>query len=237
MQGAKLMIYLGIDTSNSPLSLALIEDGRVLIEETSNLKINHSLTAMPAIEEMMKKAKITPAELTHIAVAEGPGSYTGVRIGLTIAKTLAWSLKIPLHLVSSLKVLAANEQGFEGLVCPIMDARRGTAFIGLYEGIGLASVLADQHSDVKEFLLKIKELNRPVLFTGVDVKLHEELITEVLGVEAQWSEVSNRLPRASNLIMLAQKSEESAVHHAVPEYRRITEAEANYNKAQEGKSL
>lgn len=237
MQGAKLMIYLGIDTSNSPLSLALVEDGRVLIEETSNLKINHSLTAMPAIEEMMKKAKVAPADLTHIAVAEGPGSYTGVRIGLTIAKTLAWSLKIPLYLVSSLKVLAANGKGFDGLVCPIMDARRGTAFIGLYEGLSLNTVFADRHSDVREFLLKIKEFNRPVLFTGVDAELHQVLIKEVLGEQAQWSEVSNRLPRASNLILLAQESKESAVHHAVPEYRRITEAEANYNKAQEGKAL
>lgn len=231
------MIYLGIDTSNSPLALALIEDGVVLIEETSNLKINHSLTAMPAIEEMMKKAKVLPADLTHIAVAEGPGSYTGVRIGLTIAKTLAWSLKIPLHLVSSLKVLAANGQGFDGLVCPIMDARRGTAFIGLYEGISLHPVLADQHSDVKEFLLKAKEFGRPVLFTGVDAELHEALIVEVLGRAAHFSSIQNRLPRASNLILLAQQSEEGDVHHAVPEYRRITEAEANYNKAQEGQIL
>lgn len=231
------MIYLGIDTSNSPLALALIEDDTVLIEETANLKINHSLTAMPAIEEMMKKAKVLPADLTHIAVAEGPGSYTGVRIGLTIAKTLAWSLKIPLHPVSSLKVLAANGQGFEGLVCPIMDARRGTAFIGLYEGIGLEPVLADQHSDVREFLLQIKRFDRPVLFTGVDVALHEALIVEVLGEAAQFSGIQNRLPRASNLILLAQESEDSAVHHAVPEYRRITEAEANYNKSQESQTL
>lgn len=231
------MIYLGIDTSNSPLAIALIEDNTVLIEETSNLKINHSLTAMPAIEEMMKKAKVLPADLTHIAVAEGPGSYTGVRIGLTIAKTLAWSLKIPLHLISSLQVLAANEQGFDGLVCPIMDARRGTAFVGLYEGIGLEAVLADQHSDVKEFLLKTKELNRPVLFTGIDATLHEALIMEVFGEAAHFSRIQNRLPRATNLIMLAQKSVQSDVHHAVPEYRRITEAEANYNKAQEGKML
>ena len=231
------MIYLGIDTSNSPLAIALIEDDRVLIEETSNLKINHSLTAMPAIEEMMKKAKVLPGDLTHIAVAEGPGSYTGVRIGLTIAKTLAWSLKIPLHLVSSLKVLAANGQGFEGLVCPLMDARRGTAFIGLYEGADLEPVFADQHSDVKEFLLKVKELDRSVLFTGVDVALHEALITEVLGNAAQFSGIQHRLPRASNLILLAQQSMESDIHHAVPEYRRITEAEANYNKAQEGQQL
>ena len=231
------MIYLGIDTSNSPLALALIEDGTILIEETSNLKINHSLTAMPAIEEMMKKAKVVPADLTHIAVAEGPGSYTGVRIGLTIAKTLAWSLKIPLHLVSSLKVLAANGQGFDGVICPLMDARRGTAFTGLYEGISLKPVLVDQHSDVKEFLLKVKELDRPVLFTGVDVALHEALIVEVFGEAAHFSGIQNRLPRASNLILLAQESPESDVHHAVPEYRRITEAEANYNKAQEGQIL
>lgn len=231
------MIYLGIDTSNSPLALALMEDGTVLIEETSNLKINHSLTAMPAIEEMMKKAKVLPADLTHIAVAEGPGSYTGVRIGLTIAKTLAWSLKIPLLTVSSLKVLAANGLGFDGLVCPVMDARRGTAFIGLYEGVGLEPVLADQHSDVKEFLTKVKEFDRPVLFTGVDAVLHEAVIIEVLGETAQFSGVQNRLPRASNLIMLARESAEIDVHHAVPEYRRITEAEANYNKAQEGQAL
>src|SRR5690606_20837175 len=108
------MIYLGIDTSNSPLAIALAKEDTIIIEETTNLKINHSLTAMPAIEELMAKAKVTPAQLTHIAVAEGPGSYTGVRIGLTIAKTLAWSLKIPLHMVSSLKVLAANGQYFDG---------------------------------------------------------------------------------------------------------------------------
>ncbi|ANU26407.1 tRNA (adenosine(37)-N6)-threonylcarbamoyltransferase complex dimerization subunit type 1 TsaB [Planococcus versutus] len=231
------MIYLGIDTSNSPLSLALVENERVLIEETSNLKINHSLTVMPAIEEMMKKATIAPSDLTHIAVAEGPGSYTGVRIGLTIAKTLAWSLKVPLHLVSSLKVLAANGEGFEGIICPVIDARRGTAFIGLYEGVGLETIIADQHSDVKEFLLKVKKLHRPVLFTGVDAVVHKAVIEEVLGEQAQWSGIQHQLPRASNLILLAQQSEESAVHHAVPQYRRITEAEATYNKAQEGKRV
>ena len=228
------MIYLGIDTSNSPLAIALSKDDTFLIEETANLKINHSLTAMPAIEEIMAKAKITPAELTHIAVAEGPGSYTGVRIGLTIAKTLAWSLKIPLHMVSSLKVLAANGQFFEGIICPLMDARRGTAFMGAYEGESLQSVIPDQHSEVREFLFKLKELARPVLFTGIDVEIHEEAIREILGDQAFFAAPQNRLPRASNLIMLAKQSAEQDIHHAVPEYRRITEAEANYIKAQGG---
>lgn len=228
------MIYLGIDTSNSPLAIALAKDDTILIEETLNLKVNHSLTAMPAIEEMMAKAKIKPAELTHIAVAEGPGSYTGVRIGLTIAKTLAWSLKIPLHMVSSLKVLAANGQFFEGVICPLMDARRGTAFMGAYEGQSLESVIPDQHSDVSEFLNKLKELGRPVLFTGIDIEVHEAAIREILGEQAFFAAPQNRLPRASHLIMLAKQSAEQDIHHAVPEYRRITEAEANYIKAQGG---
>lgn len=228
------MIYLGIDTSNSPLTIALAKDDTILIEETSNLKINHSLTAMPAIEEMMANAKIAPAHLTHIAVAEGPGSYTGVRIGMTIAKTLAWSLKIPLHMVSSLKVLAANGQYFDGIICSLMDARRGTAFMGAYEGKSLESLIPDQHSDVKEFLFKLKEFGRQVLFTGVDIEIHEEMIRQVLGEDAVFSAPSNRLPRASNLIVLAKSSEAQDIHHAVPEYRRITEAEANYNKAQGG---
>lgn len=230
------MIYLGIDTSNSPLAVALMKDQTVLIEETSNLKINHSLTAMPAVEEMMKKAKVAPGDLTHIAVAEGPGSYTGIRIGLTIAKTLAWSLNIPLYLVSSLKVLAANGQHFDGLICPVMDARRGTAFIGLYDGASLEPVLADQHSDVREFLGKVKEFNRPVLFTGTDAAIHELAIREILGSNAYFSGPQNRLPRASNLILLAQDSEAKNIHHAVPEYQRITEAEANYLKSQAGQS-
>lgn len=228
------MIYLGIDTSNSPLAIALAKDDNILIEETLNLKINHSLTAMPAIEEMMAKAKVKPAELTHIAVAEGPGSYTGVRIGLTIAKTLAWSLKIPLHMVSSLKVLAGNGQFFDGVICPLMDARRGTAFMGAYEGESLESVIPDQHSEVSEFLNKLKELGRPVLFTGIDIKIHEAIIREILGNQAFFAAPQNRLPRASILIMLAKQSAEQDIHHAVPEYRRITEAEANYIKAQGG---
>lgn len=231
------MIYLGIDTSNSPLSVALVKDGTVLIEETSNLKINHSLTAMPAIEDMLKKANVSASELTHIAVAEGPGSYTGVRIGLTLAKTLAWSLKIPLHPISSLKVLAANGQYFNGLICPLMDARRGTVFTGLYNGETLESVIADQHSDLKAFLLEIKALEQPVLFTGTDLAIHETVIRDILGESAHFSSLQNRLPRASNLIRLAMASEPGDVHHAVPEYQRITEAEANYIKSRKEQAL
>lgn len=88
---------------------------------------------MPAIDELLKECGLKPSDLTQIAVAKGPGSYTGVRIGVTIAKTLAWSLNIPVKTVSSLEVLAANGRFFQGLICPLFDARRGQVYTGLYQ--------------------------------------------------------------------------------------------------------
>ena len=122
------MIWLGIDTANTPLSVAIVKDGQLLVEENNAMAVNHSLRAMPAIEELFDKVGIAPADIDAIAVSEGPGSYTGVRIGVTIAKTLAWTLGKPLYGLSSLKVLAANVLYFEGLICPLVDARRGNVY-------------------------------------------------------------------------------------------------------------
>ena len=118
------MIWLGIETSNAPLSVAIVKDGKVLVEVVQNVKLTHSVGAMPAIEEVFTKASLQPADIDAIAVSEGPGSYTGVRIGVTMAKTLAWSLQKPLVGVSSLKALAANARIFNGIICSLFDARR-----------------------------------------------------------------------------------------------------------------
>jgi tRNA threonylcarbamoyladenosine biosynthesis protein TsaB len=95
------MKVLAIDTSNLIMGIAVLDNGKVLGEYITNLKKNHSIRVMPAIEELMKETGVKPAELDRIVVAKGPGSYTGVRIGVTIAKTLAWTLKKELVGVSS----------------------------------------------------------------------------------------------------------------------------------------
>ena len=87
---------------------------------------------MPTVEALMKECGVSPSELSKIVVAKGPGSYTGVRIGVTIAKTLAWTLSIPISAVSSLETLAANGQYFDGYISPLFDARRGQVYTGLY---------------------------------------------------------------------------------------------------------
>ena len=102
------MFVLAIDTSNTTLSVALVENNEILIEVVEATKNDHSKRLMPTIEALFKKVNRTPKELDLIAVAEGPGSYTGVRIGVTVAKTLAWTLNKPLVGVSSLEILARN---------------------------------------------------------------------------------------------------------------------------------
>ena len=152
------MIWLGIDTASTPLSIAIVKDGEILIEETLSMAVNHSLRAMPAIDEVFKKTNIVPSDIHAIAVSEGPGSYTGVRIGVTIAKTLAWTLNKPLVGVSSLKALAANALYFDGILCAIVDARRSNVYAGAYrfENGKLTAVIEDGHFSIEELVGKLK---------------------------------------------------------------------------------
>ena len=233
------MIWLGIDTANTPLSIAIIKDGEILVEENNSMAINHSLRAMPAIEELFNKANIVPSDIDSIAVSEGPGSYTGVRIGVTIAKTLAWTLKKPLVGVSSIKSLATNCLFFDGLLCPIVDARRSNVYAGAYrfENNKLVSVIEDGHFSIGELIEKLKDYNCPVLFIGKDTELHKEQLIEDMSDFAVFAPLQFNLPRASSLIYAASHFEDHVdVHNFVPEYRRIAEAEANWLKAQEKKN-
>lgn len=223
------MIWLGIDTSHTPLAVAVVKDGQVLASFQSSLKVTHSIGTMPAIEELLKKADIKSNEIDAIAVAKGPGSYTGVRIGVTIGKTLAWTLNVPIVAVSSLQVLAANVPYFPGIVCSMMDARRGNVFAGIYVN---KEVVKEAHMSLMELLEIVDKMEQPVLFVGMDVTLHWEQIQKVLGDKAKHVNAAFHLPSAAVLIELAKKQKPTEAHAVVPEYLRITEAEANWMKEQ-----
>jgi tRNA threonylcarbamoyladenosine biosynthesis protein TsaB len=229
------MIWLGIETTNTPLSVAVMQDNKVVAEIVQNVKQTHSVGAMPAIEEVLKRAGIESTQLDAIVVSEGPGSYTGVRIGVTLAKTLAWTLQKPLVGVSSLKALAANGQLFNGVVCALFDARRSNVYAGVYKGQTLETVIEDLHDHIDGLLEKLATLQENILFVGTDVVLHKEAIIEKLGERAVFAPATFDLPRASQLISIAQQMplpEVSATHSFVPQYRRIAEAEANWIKEQ-----
>ncbi|QCR33966.1 tRNA (adenosine(37)-N6)-threonylcarbamoyltransferase complex dimerization subunit type 1 TsaB [Lysinibacillus sp. SGAir0095] len=229
------MIWLGIETSNSPLSIAIVKDGQVVEEIVQNEKLTHSVTVMPTIEELFRKAELKPADIDAIAVSEGPGSYTGLRIGVTIAKTLAWTLKKPLVGVSSLQVLAANGGNFNGVICSLFDARRQNVYAAVYQATTLQPVIKEHHNSIESLLEQLQQLNEPVLFVGLDVDNFKEKIMEQLGDQASFVSSSQALPKGSKLIELAQKQPlpiVEEVHSFVPQYHRISEAEANWIKDQ-----
>lgn len=232
------MKVLAIDTSNAVMGIALVEDGVVKGEMITNIKKDHSTRVMPAIQSLMADCRITPKELDLIVVAKGPGSYTGVRIGVTIAKTLAWTLNIPIVGVSSLEALAANGRYFNGFISPLFDARRGQIYTGLYRYCDgqLECVESDRIVLSSEWAQYLKEKNEPVLFVGGDVALHKDILTAQLGSFAVFSPAPLQLPRPSELAFLGMQKESEDVHSFVPNYVRLAEAEANWLAKQKEQS-
>ncbi|MEM5028561.1 tRNA (adenosine(37)-N6)-threonylcarbamoyltransferase complex dimerization subunit type 1 TsaB [Bacillus pumilus] len=228
------MTILAIDTSNHTLGIALIKDSTVIGESITYLKKNHSVRAMPTVEALMKECGVAPSELSKIVVAKGPGSYTGVRIGVTIAKTLAWTLSIPISAVSSLETLAANGQYYDGWISPLFDARRGQVYTGLYmfEEGKIQEIKQDQNILLTDWLHELKKTGKPVLFLGQDVHLHEESIRSILGETAVIAEGAFHNPRPSMLAFLGTDRPAEDVHQLVPNYIRMAEAEVKWLEGQ-----
>ncbi|MFG6497581.1 tRNA (adenosine(37)-N6)-threonylcarbamoyltransferase complex dimerization subunit type 1 TsaB [Fictibacillus sp. UD] len=229
------MKVLAIDTSNLVMGISVLDEGKVLGEYITNLKKNHSIRVMPAIEEVLKETGVKPADLDRIVVAKGPGSYTGVRIGVTIAKTLAWTLKKDLVGVSSLEVLAQSGKYFDGSVVPLFDARRTQLFTGLYgqdESGEFQNLWEDRIILLSDWLEKVKTLDKRILFVGNDLPLHQDTIKEVLGDQAVIGTVSDHNPRPSELGRIGMLRDPDDIHSFTPSYLQLAEAEVNWLKSQ-----
>ena len=214
------MKVLAFDTSSKALSLAILEDKQVLAETTINIKKNHSITLMPAIDFLMASLDWTSKDLDRIVVAEGPGSYTGLRIAVATAKTLAHTLNIELVGMSSLLALVPSQK--EGLLVPLMDARRNNVYAGFYENA--KPVMPEAHLSFAEVLEKVKDAEH-VTFVG-EVEAFVEQIQEQLP-QASSQET---LPNAANLALWAWDKKADSLHDFVPNYLKRVEAEENWLK-------
>lgn len=222
------MLILGIDTSNQALAIGLI-DNKILGQIQTTVKKNHSLTLMLAIEELCEAVGVVPSAIDRIAVAQGPGSYTGLRIGVTVAKTLAYTLKKELVGISSLKVVAANCINVQGWIIPIFDARRENVYAGIYQweaGV-LDNVVKDQHISF-EALLKLIPEDQAVYFVGSDTTKFAHLLNTQSNITvnsiSEWD-----IPSGTVLAKLAEDEEPIAdVHGFLPNYLKRVEAEEKW---------
>lgn len=219
------MRLLHIDTSNQPLSVAITEGNEVLAEFNSGMRINHSITMMSQIESLLEYTKLEMKDIEGIVVAKGPGSYTGLRIGVTAAKTLAYTLNIPLYAVSSLAAIAATVRMHEFLLVPVIDARRNHVYAGIYryKGVKLELVEDDTYISIDDLNQKLKEQHLPYLFIGMDA---EKLAEQLKGPSYYC------IPRSAEMRRLINESSLVSAHTFEPTYLRISEAERNWKNNQ-----
>lgn len=221
------MKIAAFDTSSKALTLAILEDETLLAQMTLNIKKNHSITLMPAIDFLMNSLDMKPTDLDRIVVAQGPGSYTGLRIAVATAKTLAHTLKIELVGVSSLLALVPEQ--VEGLVIPVMDARRNNVYAGFYQS-GQA-VRPEAHLPLAEVLEIAGVANQSVTFVG-----ETAAFTEQIEVALPQATLQPTLPNAAAVGRLGLDLPSQSIHDFVPNYLKRVEAEENWLKTHQESS-
>lgn len=237
------MKILGIDSSGMVASVAIVQDEVLIAEYTMNHKKTHSETLLPMIDEIVKTSEIKLEELDAIAIAAGPGSFTGLRIGAATAKGLALAIDKPIVPVKTCEGLAFNMWGAEGLVCPIMDARRNQVYTGIYLVKGNVDVIMPQQPmdihDLIEKLNGIKEESESsssnisaspsVTFLGDGVDIYEKTIWDEIKIPCKMAPANMNRQRAASVaaygeILYKEKKYVSADDFA-PEYLRKSQAE------------
>ncbi|MDO4276925.1 MAG: tRNA (adenosine(37)-N6)-threonylcarbamoyltransferase complex dimerization subunit type 1 TsaB [Eubacteriales bacterium] len=225
------MKILALDSSGIVASVAVVEDDTLLAEYTVNYKKTHSQTLLPMLDEIVKMTELDLNTIDAVAVAAGPGSFTGLRIGSATAKGLGLALEKPLVSVPTVEALAYNLYEASGLVCPIMDARRSQVYTGIYRFSGHnLKVVADQMAvAVTELLEQLNELGEPVTFLGDGVPVFRDVIARTLTVPYSFAPAHVNKQRAAAVAALGMvyykegRIQTAAEHN--PDYLRVSQAE------------
>ncbi|MCM1183180.1 MAG: tRNA (adenosine(37)-N6)-threonylcarbamoyltransferase complex dimerization subunit type 1 TsaB [Roseburia sp.] len=225
------MKLLALDSSGLVASVALIEDGVTVAEYTTNYKKTHSQTLLPMLDEIKRMTELDLTTVDAIAIAAGPGSFTGLRIGSATAKGLGMALNIPLIPVPTVDALAYNLYGSNRLICPLMDARRNQVYTGLYtfENGTLQTLEKQCALDIAELAGKLNAIGRETVFLGDGVPVCEQRLSELLTVPYCLAPASCNRQRAACVGVLgaelfAKGVRQTAAEHA-PEYLRLSQAE------------
>ncbi len=225
------MRIAALDSSGLVASVAIMEDDQMLAEYTVNYKKTHSQTLLPMLDEVVRMIDLDLNTIDAIAVAAGPGSFTGLRIGSATAKGLGLALDKPLLGVPTLEALAANLYDAQGYICPIMDARRNQVYTGIYEyrNHELCVVENQKAVAVDDLLAQLNQLGSPVTFLGDGVPVYKDSIQMKLQVPYSFAPAHLSRQRAGAVAALGMKyyhngQMETAAEHR-PEYLRVSQAE------------
>ena len=229
------MLILAFETSAKAASTALLEDGRLLGESYQNTGLTHSQTIMVMAQDLMKQCGKTVSDVTAVAVANGPGSFTGIRIGAAAAKGFAWGAELPCVGASTLASMAVGLGIWQGYVCPVMDARRSQVYNALFHvDCGkYTRIRQDRAISLEELGEDVKKLSEPIFLVGDGSVLCYNTLSEkvpglILPPEARMHQ------RASGVALEAERLLRSdgtfPAGALVPNYLRLSQAERERNE-------
>ena len=229
------MRILAIDSSGLVATVAVVEEeneiSKTIAEYTINYKKTHSQTLLPMLDEIVKMTDMDLDTIDAIAVAGGPGSFTGLRIGSATAKGLGLALKKPLIHIPTVDGLGYNLCYTDRIICPIMDARRNQVYTGIYQmdGDKLQVLEAQMAVEIDELAKKLCTYGKPVIFLGDGVPVFKPYIEEHIQVPHSYAPIHLSQQRAGALGALAlqyyhEGKYESAAEHQ-PDYLRLSQAE------------
>ena len=225
------MILFCMDTSGPVAGVALIQDGKVRYEGMAVNAFTHSQSILPMTEEAYRRAGLEIAQTDYFAVTVGPGSFTGVRIGVSTVKALAHATGKPCVAVDALEAMTAGVQPFSGVICPIQDARAGQVYGAAFRGGTLERLLRDEPIKLEDYLEKVSAFGQPLLFLGDGMPVHREAIQSILGDRAQFAPAHLAFLRPASAAYLAWNKVDQAVDYKSlsPLYLRPPQAERQKN--------
>lgn len=229
------MKILGIDTSSNASSVAVIEDNKLICEYTVNTKTTHSQKLMPMIENMLLMSEVSINDIGAIAICIGPGSFTGLRIGMATAKAIAHVRDLPIIGVNSLEILGANMDLCDKKICSILDAQRNQVYMGKYkfENNKIVEIQPVDVVEIENLLEEISNESEEWIMVGEATHKYEDKIKVISNIKIPAP--SNNVTKASSLCSIAIKkyNENIDIHDCYninPMYIRKSQAEVQYEE-------
>ena len=231
------MLLLAFETSAKAASVALFDDSKLLGESYQNTGLTHSQTLMVMAEDLIKQCGFTPADITHTAVAAGPGSFTGVRIGVAAAKGFAWGKELPCYGVSTLQAMALGLGVWEGTVVCAMDARRAQVYNAVFSAKSgqLARISEDRAISLAQLGEELKEVSGPVYLVGDGAALcHRTLSDLALILPPEWKQHQRAVGVGLGAIAAMARGESGNAAALIPNYLRLSQAERERLEKEKG---
>lgn len=216
-------MILGIDSSAISAGCALVEGGKIIAEQFLNTRHTHSETLMPMVSSMLKSAGVTLADVERIVVTAGPGSFTGLRIGIATVKGLCTGAEKPCVAVSTLEAIAYNFIGVDGIICACMDARCKQVYNALFrsEGGVITRLCDDRAITLEELSVELSRLEERVILAGDGA----EITNDFTGEKFSLAPPALRFQRGSGVCFAAEKLPDIKPEALMPTYLRLPQAE------------